>query len=80
MEGVELRVYATCPQSKDVAPAEYAERVADVARWSEQAGYHGILVYTDNGIADPWLVAQRVMPAKRHRPVVAPFQVISEDR
>jgi alkanesulfonate monooxygenase len=72
MAGVELRVYATCPQSKDVAPSEYAERVADVARWSERAGYHGILVYTDNGIADPWLVAQRVIEATESlRPLVA---------
>lgn len=68
----ELRVYSTCPQSKDVPAAEYAERVADVARWSEEAGCHGILVYTDNGIADPWLVAQRVIEATEAlRPLVA---------
>ena len=67
-----LRVYATCPQSKDVEPAEYRTRVADVARWSEEAGCHGILVYTDNGIADPWLVAQEVIEATtRLRPLVA---------
>ena len=67
-----LRVYATCPQSKDVEPADYRTRVADVARWSEEAGCHGILVYTDNGIADPWLVAQEVIRATtRLRPLVA---------
>jgi hypothetical protein len=32
MHNLELRVYATCPQSKDVDAAEYADRVADVAR------------------------------------------------
>ena len=55
MEELELRVYATCPQSKDVGAAEYADRVADVARWSEEAGCHGILVHTDNRIVDPYL-------------------------
>ena len=68
----EVRVYSTTPQSKDVDAAEYASQVADVARWSEEAGCHGILVYTDNGIVDPWLVAQRVIEATDAlRPLVA---------
>jgi alkanesulfonate monooxygenase len=73
MEGAtELRIYSTTPQSKDVDAAEYAQRIADVSRWSEEAGCHGILVYTDNGIVDPWLVAQRVIEAtERLRPLVA---------
>lgn len=72
MKESNLRVYATCPQSKDVEAADYLARVADVARWSEEAGCHGILVYTDNGIADPWLVAQQVIEAtERLRPLVA---------
>lgn len=70
--GFELRVYATAPQSKDVDAPEYARRVSDVARWSEEAGCHGVLVYTDNGIIDPWLVAQRVIEAtERLRPLIA---------
>ena len=63
MTGPKLRLYATAPQSKDIDAPEYARRVADVGRWSEEAGCHGILVYTDNGIVDPWLVAQRVIEA-----------------
>jgi len=59
--GVNIRVYTTSPQTKDVPAADYAERVAAVARWSDEAGCHGILVYTDNGIADPWLVAQLII-------------------
>lgn len=31
------------------------------SRWSGAAGCQGILVYTDNGIADPWLVAQLII-------------------
>jgi alkanesulfonate monooxygenase len=56
-----VEVFSTCPQSKDVDQAEYLRRVADVARWSDEAGYRGILVYTDNSIVDPWLVSQIIL-------------------
>ena len=56
-----VEVFSTCPQSKDVERDEYLQRVQDVARWSDEAGYRGILVYTDNGIADPWLVSQIIL-------------------
>ncbi|MBA3331269.1 MAG: LLM class flavin-dependent oxidoreductase [Actinobacteria bacterium] len=66
------RVYATCPQSKDVEPADYLAAVADVARWSEEAGCEGILVYTDNGLVDPWLVSQVILEStERLSPLVA---------
>ncbi|MFC5063793.1 LLM class flavin-dependent oxidoreductase [Actinomycetospora atypica] len=67
-----LQIYSTCPQSKDVPAGEYGRAVADVARWSEAAGCTGMLVYTDNGIADPWLVAQQALAAtERLAPLVA---------
>jgi alkanesulfonate monooxygenase len=67
-----VQIYSTCPQSKDVPSGEYARAVADVARWSEAAGCTGMLVYTDNGIADPWLVAQHAISAtERLAPLVA---------
>ena len=56
-----VEVFSTCPQSKDVERDEYLRRVGDIARWSENAGYRGILVYTDNGIVDPWLVSQVIL-------------------
>jgi alkanesulfonate monooxygenase len=57
----EIQVFSTCPQSKDVERGDYLRRVRDVARWSDEAGYKGILVYTDNGIVDPWLVSQVIL-------------------
>lgn len=67
-----LTVYSTCPQSKDVPATEYLDAVAATARWSEEAGCAGMLVYTDNGIADPWLVAQAAITATtRLAPLVA---------
>lgn len=62
---MELKIYSTCPQSKDVPRSSYLAAVADVARWSEEAGCTGMLVYTDNGIVDPWLVSQVVIESTR---------------
>jgi alkanesulfonate monooxygenase len=71
-DAVTLQIYSTCPQSKDVPADRYAAAVAETARWSEAAGCTGMLVYTDNGIADPWLVAQTVLTAtERLAPLVA---------
>jgi alkanesulfonate monooxygenase len=39
----------------------YHRQIRDVARWSEEGGCEGILVYTDNGLLDPWLVAQLII-------------------
>jgi alkanesulfonate monooxygenase len=69
---VAVRIFSTSPQSKDVPSDHYLHAVADVARWSEDAGCEGILVYTDNGIVDPWLVSQVVIEATdRLAPLVA---------
>jgi alkanesulfonate monooxygenase len=56
-----IRVFSTSPQSSDHTSAEYLKRVIDVAQWSEANGCEGILVYTDNRIVDPWLVAQNII-------------------
>jgi alkanesulfonate monooxygenase len=56
-----IEVFSTCPNSSGASPETYRKQVADVARWSEQSGCRGILVYTDNSLLDPWLVAQIVI-------------------
>jgi alkanesulfonate monooxygenase len=56
-----LELFATCPQSSAVQTDSYVRRVADVARWSEQYGCKGILVYTDNSLVDAWLVSQIII-------------------
>lgn len=67
-----VKVYATCPQSASSAPSGYRAAVAEVARWSEDVGCEGILVYTDNRLVDPWLVAQTILVAtERIAPLVA---------
>jgi alkanesulfonate monooxygenase len=67
-----LELFATCAQSSDGDRGTYARRVADVARWSERAGCKGILVYSDNRLADPWLVSQIILQSTtRLCPLVA---------
>ncbi len=70
--GKHIEWFATSPQSRDVPKDLYVERVAQVARWSEECGCKGILVYTDNGIADPWLVSKIIIENTKHLcPLVA---------
>jgi alkanesulfonate monooxygenase len=67
-----IKIFSTCPQSRDVERSLYPGLVADAARWSEAAGCEGTLVYTDNGILDPWLVSQLIIQAtERLCPLVA---------
>ena len=67
-----LKVFATCPPSYAASPQIYLREVLEVARWSEAAGCEGILIYTDNGLVDPWLIAQAMIThTERLCPLVA---------
>jgi len=57
----EVEVFSTCPQSSGASPEMYRQQVIDVARWSEQCGCKGILVYSDNSLVDPWLISQIII-------------------
>ena len=59
IQGVE--VFSTCPQSVEAHGEAYLQKVRDVARWSEQYGCKGMLVYSDNRLVDPWLVAHVII-------------------
>ncbi|WP_051274750.1 LLM class flavin-dependent oxidoreductase [Cellulomonas sp. URHD0024] len=68
----DISVFGTCPPSVQEHGRDYLDRVRDVARWSDEAGHEGILVYTDNKSVDCWLVAQTVIDATaRLSPLVA---------
>src|SRR6266480_4483802 len=67
-----LKVFATCPPSFTASPQTYLREVLEVARWSEAAGCEGILIYTDNGLVDSWLIAQEMIThTERLCPLVA---------
>jgi alkanesulfonate monooxygenase len=56
-----VALFSTCPAISHGARERYRETVIDVARWSEEAGCTGILVYADNSQVDPWLAAQLII-------------------
>lgn len=56
-----IQVLSTCPSSAREPRDGYAQRVINAARWSEEVGCTGMLVYTDNSEVDPWLVAQIIL-------------------
>jgi alkanesulfonate monooxygenase len=67
-----LQIFSTCPQWSGGDRRAHVARVAEVARWSEDAGCAGILVYTDNTQPDPWVIAQIVATStERLSPLVA---------
>jgi alkanesulfonate monooxygenase len=61
MAHTKIEVFSTCPQSVEAEGSDYLKRVCDVARWSEECGFKGILVYADNRLADPWLISQIII-------------------
>jgi alkanesulfonate monooxygenase len=68
----DINIFSTSPQSSAVERESYLRNIIDVARWSEEAGCEGILVYTDNSLVDPWLIAQIIIEnTERLCPLVA---------
>ena len=67
-----LKIFSTCPPSALGRADTYRHQVEEIARWSEEAGCEGILVYTDNGQVDAWLASQVIVGATRRLcPLVA---------
>lgn len=66
-------LYSTCPQSSGYGTGpEYLDAVIRTARWSDAQSCAGMLIYTDNSLVDPWLVAQTVIEhTERLSPLVA---------
>jgi alkanesulfonate monooxygenase len=67
-----IPIYTTCPPSSAFEGKDYLLHVGKVARWSEEGGATGMLIYTDNSLVDPWCVAQAVLTATdRLLPLIA---------
>ena len=67
-----LKIFSTCPPSALAQPKTCIRQLQEIARWSEDAGCEGMLVFTDNGQLDPWLVSQVIIEATaRLCPLVA---------
>jgi alkanesulfonate monooxygenase len=55
------RIISTCPPVTDQGWSDYAQTVRTVARWSEENGCAGILIFADNRQADPWVLSQLIL-------------------
>jgi len=67
-----LKIFTTCPPSALAQSGTCLRQLEEIARWSEDAGCEGILVFTDNAQLDPWLVSQLIIEATEHLcPLVA---------
>lgn len=58
VERAEIELITTLPQSCEAPASRFRRQVVDVARWSEKHGCSATLVYSDNRLADPWVVSQ----------------------
>ncbi|HKB74112.1 MAG TPA: LLM class flavin-dependent oxidoreductase [Burkholderiales bacterium] len=68
----DLKIFSSCPLSTLAKPRTCIRDLQEIARASEDAGYEGILVFTDNSQLDPWLVSQIIVEAtERLCPLVA---------
>ena len=56
-----IEVFSTCPVPGGAQRHTFLRNVIDVARWSEEAGCKGILVYADNSLIDPWMLCQIIL-------------------
>jgi len=67
-----LKIFSTCTPSALAQPRTCIRQLEEIARWSEDAGCEGMLVFTDNAQLDPWLVSQVIIEAtERVCPLVA---------
>ena len=60
-----IEVFSTCPPSSGFSREDYLDRVTQVAKWSDEAGCKGILVYSDNSLLDAWLLSQIIIQQTR---------------
>jgi len=56
-----IKLFSTAPQSREVDKELYLGKLVQISQWSEQEGFEGILIYTDNSLVDPWLIAQVIV-------------------
>jgi alkanesulfonate monooxygenase len=67
-----LKLFTTCPLSASSHPYVARRRLEEIARWSEQAGCEGMLIFSDHRQLDPWLISQLVIEATEYlSPLVA---------
>jgi alkanesulfonate monooxygenase len=58
-------LYTTCPSSAHDDAVAFSAELDQLTRWCDSASYRGALIYTDNSLMDPWVVAQESIHRSR---------------
>ena len=67
-----IECLTTVPSSADLPANRFRQGVGAVGRWSERHGFSASLIYSDNRLVDPWMVAQLLaQDTERLVPLVA---------
>lgn len=70
-----IALYTSCPQRwEGESPKDYQRAVLDVAAWTQEAGFDGILTFTDSRSLDPWALAQLIIS---HTDTIAPLVAVN---
>jgi alkanesulfonate monooxygenase len=58
---IQVDLFTTMPQSVHCDGHRFSEEIRRIAEESENNGFKGTLVYSDNRLADPWIVTEAVL-------------------
>ncbi|MEU2172476.1 LLM class flavin-dependent oxidoreductase [Micromonospora chersina] len=58
LAGSGVTLYSTCRSSYAYHEGSRLETLVEIARWADDAGYRGALIYTDCAALDAWMAAQ----------------------
>lgn len=61
-----IELFTTTPQSVEFDRHLFLKELKRISRQTEKYGYKGILVYSDNRLADPWLITGIILAETHH--------------
>jgi alkanesulfonate monooxygenase len=63
---MDIDLFTTTPQSVEFDQHSFLNELKRISRQSEKYGYKGILVYSDNRLADPWVITGIILAETTH--------------
>lgn len=62
---MDIQLFTTMPQSVEYEGSAFMEELKKIAVQSEKNGYRGTLIYSDNRLADPWMITSVILAETR---------------
>lgn len=63
---MDIELFTTTPQSVEFDRHFFLKELKRISKQTERYGYKGILVYSDNRLADPWLITGIILAETHH--------------